>query len=70
LAVWDVPGSGLDRLGEWEAMIAEPEEQHLEDVFSAAAQIDIAGVYQPFFGTTVGIGPLYYSEFFDWGAWS
>lgn len=67
LAVWDVPGSGLDRLGEWESMIADPEARHLEDVFSAVAQIDVAGVYQPFFDTTAGTGPLYYAEFFDWG---
>jgi hypothetical protein len=39
----DARFEGLDRPGEWEAMIAEPKARHLEGVFSAVAQIDIAG---------------------------
>lgn len=66
LAVWEVPGPGLSRLGEWESMIAETEAQHLEEVFSAVAKIDVAGVYEPFFDTATGTGSLYYAEFFDW----
>src|ERR1700745_2382748 len=33
LAVWDVPGSGLDRLREWEAVITDPEARHPQKFF-------------------------------------
>jgi hypothetical protein len=66
LAAWDVPGSSVERLGEWETIVDDDDARHLEDVFSAVARIDVAGIYQPFFSTITGTGPLYYGEFFDW----
>jgi hypothetical protein len=66
MAVWDVPGTGTKRLGEWEQLIPVPAARHLEEVFGAVARIDSAGVYEPFFGTVPGSGPIYYAEFFDW----
>jgi hypothetical protein len=65
LAVWHTPGKGVERLGEWAAIFAAGEADHLEVPFSAVARIDVAGLYEPLLEPVPGTGPLYYGEFFD-----
>jgi hypothetical protein len=65
LAVWHTPGKGVGRLGEWAAIFATGEADHLEVPFTAVARIDVAGLYEPLLEPVPGAGPLYYGEFFD-----
>jgi hypothetical protein len=65
IAVWDTPGKGVERLGEWAAIFATGEADHLEVPFTAVARIDVAGLYEPLLEPVPGTGPLYYGEFFD-----
>jgi hypothetical protein len=47
LCVWYTPGSGLDRIDDWERLFREPAvvEHHAE--FESVARIDRAGCYRP-----------------------
>jgi len=65
LAVWHTPGKGVERLGEWAAIFATGEADHLEVPFGAVGRIGVAGLYEPLLEPVPGTGPLYYAEFFD-----
>jgi hypothetical protein len=66
IAVWHTPGKGANRLGDWAAIFASGEADHLELPFTAVGRIDVAGFYEPLLEPVAGRGgPLYYGEFFD-----
>jgi hypothetical protein len=65
VCVWNTPGKGVERLGEWEQIFSTGEADHLEKAFEAAGRIDIAGLYEPLLDPVAGNGSLYYGEFFD-----
>jgi hypothetical protein len=65
LAVWYTPGSGLERIGEWEAVFNSGVADHLEEPFKLAARIDKAGCYEPLLEPVPGRGGLYYGEYLD-----
>ena len=52
IAVWSTPGKGVNRLGEWAAIFATGEADHLEIPFTAVGRIDVAG----FYGGAAGAG--------------
>ena len=68
IAVWSTPGKGVNRLGEWAAIFATGEADHLEIPFTAVGRIDVAGFYEPLLEPVQGAGGLYYAEFFDFAA--
>ena len=68
VCVWNTPGKGLERLGEWEAIFSTGEADRLEKAFDAAGRIDVAGFYDPLVEPIPGRGPTFYGEFFDWAA--
>lgn len=47
MCVWHVPGSGLDRIDDWERLFQDPHERELHDDFEAVGRIDRAGCYHP-----------------------
>ena len=63
LAVWYTPESGLERIGEWEAVFKSGVADHLEEPFKLAARIDKAGCYEPLLEPVPGRGGLYYGEY-------
>jgi len=65
LAVWYTPESGLERIGEWEAVFKSGVADHLEEPFKLAARIDKAGCYEPLVEPVPGRGGLYYGEYLD-----
>ncbi len=65
VAVWYTPGSGLERIGEWERIFASGEADHLEETFRLAARIDTAGCYEPLLEPVRGRDGLYYGEYLD-----
>lgn len=65
LAVWHTPGKGANRLGDWAAIFASGEADHIEVPFTAVGRIDVAGFYEPLLEPVAGSGPVYYAEFFD-----
>jgi hypothetical protein len=65
ICIWDSPGKGLERLGEWEEIFGSGEADDLEKAFDAVGRIDEAGVYEPLREPEPGHGPLYYGEFFE-----
>jgi hypothetical protein len=65
IAVWHTPGRGTNQLGDWAAIFASGEADHLELPFTAVGRIDVAGFYEPLLEPVAGSGPLYYGEFFD-----
>jgi hypothetical protein len=65
IAVWDTPGKGAARLGQWADIFASGEADHLELPFTAVGRIDVAGFYEPLLEPVAGSGPIYYGEFFD-----
>lgn len=68
VAVWYTPGSGLERIGEWERIFASGEADHLEETFRLAARIDTAGCYEPLLEPVQGRDGLYYGEYLDLAA--
>lgn len=68
IAVWSTPGKGVNRLGEWAAIFATGEADHLEIPFTAVGRIDVAGFYEPLLEPEPGSNGLYYAEFFDFAA--
>ena len=65
VAVWYTPGSGLERIGDWERIFASGEADHLEETFRLAARIDTAGCYEPLLEPVQGRDGLYYGEYLD-----
>jgi hypothetical protein len=63
--VWYTPGSGLERIGDWERIFASGEADHLEETFRLAARIDTAGCYEPLLEPVQGRDGLYYGEYLD-----
>jgi hypothetical protein len=63
--VWYTPGSGLERIGDWERIFASGEADHLEETFRLAARIDSAGCYEPLLEPVQGRNGLYYGEYLD-----
>jgi hypothetical protein len=68
ICVWNTPGKGVERLGEWEQIFSTGEADRLEKAFEAAGRIDVAGFYEPLVEPVRGSGSLYYGEYFDWSA--
>jgi hypothetical protein len=68
MCVWNTPGKGVERLGEWEKIFSTGEADQLEKAFEAAGRIDVAGCYEPLVEPIPGSATLYYGEFFDWTA--
>jgi len=65
VAVWYTPGSGLERVGDWERIFASGEADHFEETFRLAARIDTAGCYEPLLEPALGRDGLYYGEYLD-----
>src|SRR5919199_4844774 len=65
IAVWHTPDKGANRLGEWAAIFASGEADHLELPFTAVGRIDVAGFYEPLLEPVTGSRPVYYGEVFD-----
>ena len=65
MAVWYTPGSGLERIGEWERIFRSGEADHLEETFRLAARIDTAGCYDPLIEPVSGRDGLYYAEYLE-----
>ena len=65
MAVWYTPGSGLERIGDWERIFKSGEADHVEEPFKLAARIEAAGCYDPLLDPVQGRGRLYYVEYFD-----
>jgi hypothetical protein len=65
VAVWYVPGAGLERIGDWERIFASGEADDFEETFRRAARIDTAGCYEPLLEPVQGRDGLYYAEYLD-----
>jgi hypothetical protein len=65
VCVWHTPAKGANRLGDWAAIFASGEADHIEVPFTAVGRIDVAGFYEPLHEPVAGRGPVYYAEFFD-----
>jgi hypothetical protein len=66
LAIWHTPSRGLERLGEWAAIFASHEADHIELPFEAVGRIDRAALMDPLVEPVPGRGgPLYVVEYFE-----
>lgn len=65
LVVYYTPGSGLERLTEWERLFSSGEVARLEAQTRATGRIDEAGCFVPLREPVVARGGRYYAEFFD-----
>ncbi len=68
-AAWHTPGSGLQRLDEWEAIFTQHGErtpqQSSTGRFDDTGSIDDAGCYEALLPPVKGRGPYYYGEFME-----
>ncbi|MBI4305863.1 MAG: hypothetical protein HY678_06040, partial [Chloroflexi bacterium] len=64
MGVWWTPGSGFDRIDEWDRIFRSGEAAGFEDPFGEVARIDAAGCYEPLLEPVSANGGTYYAEFF------
>jgi hypothetical protein len=65
MSVWYTPGSGLDRIDDWETTFRSGDADAYEEPFRLAARIDRAGCYEPVGEPVVGASGRYYAEWFE-----
>lgn len=65
LVIYYTPGSGLERLREWERIFTSGEAERLEAQTRATGRIDAAGCYVPLTEPVESRGGRYYLEFFE-----
>src|SRR5919202_3102436 len=65
IAVWHTPDKGANRLGDWAAIFASGEADHLELPFTAGGRVDGGGFFRTQLEAGTGSGLVYYDQFFD-----
>jgi hypothetical protein len=65
VTVWYTPGSGLQRLDEWEQIAWSKVMAEEERSFLDACEVEMTGCFEPLIEPIGGAGDIYYGEYFE-----